>query len=118
MDAKDFIITIIVAIATCVVTLIVKDLYESAKNKNPYKKVNHLEEKVDALSSDMALIKEAQKNALWLSLTRTYHECMTRGKASELEKAAIRESFESYSELGGNHGMEDRVDEIMKLPLQ
>jgi hypothetical protein len=41
---------------------------------------------------------------------------MDKKYATDLEKAAFKASFESYSSLGGNHGMGSQYNDIMRLP--
>ena len=118
MEIKDLLWALLVACLSCLLTLIVKDLYDKAKKKvkNPYEKIDDLDRRSAELEQDMILIKESQRNQLWLSLIRTYNHCMEKGYATDLEKIAIKESLGSYTGLGGNHGMEHQIEEIMMLP--
>jgi hypothetical protein len=61
MEPKEIVFTVLVAVLSSLGTLIIKDVYESAKNKSPHKKVQSLEEKVDQMSSDMEILKDAGK---------------------------------------------------------
>ena len=80
-------------------------------------KVDKLSKKVDESNKSDVLTKEALLSLQRQSLLDSCETYLKRGFATLEQKETIDKQFESYKALGGNHFVENMVDNVNSLPL-